>query len=223
MFTQLLAFFQMPIKQELLSFPNRKAAVSRGRPRKAAKEIKESSAENSCIDEVPEVDNLGSPRNRTTRRTLRQQRSPRLAATIPNIRRSSRRKGSPVNYCDASVLHEGESSPEPAFQRRPPERSQTPKKKVDIRVDEQRSTSYREASASPRKPSMIATERPHEDKKLITPKKPVSEPSKNFSPTHCYPDVPSRSVTPSRSSRGCEGEPQHQTPSKRKILSPGMQ
>lgn len=240
-------FFQMPIKQESVSFPIRK----RGRP---AKVTKKGSTETSNTDDVIKVNTPSSPPNTAVdsphdsdqRKTLRQ-RTPRVAVTAPVTRRSSRKKEYPVRFREASASPEGqqattpnrrprcpkkltydrESSPEPAS----PSRCPTPRKSTDTKVNKQvytrcneSSASSQETDASPRKLAMKANGESDRDEKSRTLKEPPlkRESSPETSPSHKYPDASKRSVTPSRNSKNWEAEQEHKTPTKRKILSPGM-
>lgn len=245
-------FLQMPIKQELLSFPICKAVASQGKSGRTATVAKKSNAENSRINKVVEVDILSPPANKADashcnlnpRKTFRQQRTTRLTPTVSSTH--------PISYFETSVSPEGqqatvlnghlcrpkkltyerELSPKPASPSRRSSRSLTPKKRTDSKVNKQRSTRqnesldiYRETSASPRKHIMRANEGSDKDEKLSTMKKPLHR--REFSPEISFPShrctgASSRSVTPNINSRSREGERGHETPSKRKILSPGI-
>lgn len=230
----------MPIMQDSLSFPIRK----RGRPAKVTKKI---TVED---DEMTKVDIPGSPANTTVdahrdsnqRKILRQPRTPRPTDTVSRSQRSSRRKEQPVRYREDSVSPEGRQGSTPNRRLRGPKklsyvrdsspesespcRSPTPRR-TGTRGNKQRSTrqcespaNSREASPSPRKLTTKPIERSDKDEKFSTPKKSSPEIS---SPSHRCQGASNRSATPSRNSRGWKEEQGLLTPSKRKILSPGME
>lgn len=239
--------FQMPIMQDSLSFPIRK----RGRPFKVTKKISAEDDEVTKVDTPgsPANTTIDAHCDSYPRKTLRQPRTPRLTDTVSSTRRSSRRKEQPVRYREESVSPAGRQASTPNRRLRGPKklsygresspesespcRSPTPRRRTGTRGYKQRSTrqnespaSSREASPSPRKLTTKPNERSDKGERFSTPKKlfPKRQPSPEISsPSHRCPGASNRSATPSRNSRGLEGEQGLLTPSKRKILSPGME
>lgn len=239
-------FFQMPVMQDSLSFPIRK----RGRPYKATKKINTEDDDETKVDTPSCSANttIDALCDSYPRKTLRQLRTPRLTDTVSSMRRSSRRKEQPVRYQEDSISPEGQQASMPNRRLNGPKklsyvrelspesespcRSSTSRRK-GTKGNKQRSirqndspASSREASPCPRK----VTTKPHEGsdngERFNTPKRlyPKRQSSPEISsPSQRCPGALNRSATPNRNSRGLEREQGLLTPSKRKILSPGME
>ena len=242
----------MPAKQESISFPIRKVKGPRSKSGKAAEQTEKQDAKSNsynCDGESDEATVLYTSSSRETKTVnsplgpSRRNTPSRAQVAVHNTRRSSRRKDHPVSYREASVSPQKETFTHHNKERYTPKKltyekqslpecvsssdycstSVTPSKSTNTarsaRVSSRNrdcQVSHRERSASPVQPS---------DKTFTTPKKllPRRESSPEVtSTTSTCPRASTRSVTPSRNSRSVEIVQQHQTPTKRKIVSPGM-
>ena len=231
----------MPAKQESITFPIRKAKSSRSKSGKLGQQIERQDARNDTYDcaEVFIDEEILSDSNSSSspRGTVAQRRtSSRIQPTVHSTRRSSRKK-CPISYRETSLSPQKkqfneyskdtctpkklafgeESSPERASTIDYLGTSVTPSKNGGSLRNVRASSRNRECVTSYQETRRNETS--IQDDHFTTPKKLFPE---AVSLNHTSPRTPSRSQTPNRNSRSRDKDQELLSPTKRKVLSPGI-